>query len=140
MAALFPILTGGRALIEMQPEELDDLVPGAPTPVAGGEIRDGGPSLADALAWLRAEQSPDGYWGAILGLQAGRHARLVSGRGAGVSACASAPPTWRTAERCSASRRWDGGTVGRRDGGDSSIHGERFLLHYAAKRPLRAWR
>jgi len=59
----FAIATGGRALAHVYPQAIYTYASGAPTEV-GGEGADPrpGPSLADGLAWLRAEQHEDGYW------------------------------------------------------------------------------
>lgn len=58
----FPILTGGRGLVEVFPEAVSLADTGSPTPVGGGAVRDTAANLADAMTWLRAQQQAEGFW------------------------------------------------------------------------------
>lgn len=58
----FAIMTGGRAVAHVYPEALPTEQQGTPTTVSGGELRQGQAIVDDALAWLRARQTAEGYW------------------------------------------------------------------------------
>lgn len=57
----FVALTGGRGRMEIFPQPIED-GGGGPGGVDGGEIRQTPANVLDALAWLRVEQSNEGYW------------------------------------------------------------------------------
>lgn len=60
----FAIATGGRALVHVYPQAVYQHKSGAPTEVNAGDAGPRpGPSIDDGLAWLRAQQQADGYWG-----------------------------------------------------------------------------
>src|SRR6185436_6334532 len=58
----FAILTGGRGAIEIYPEAPGGNGPDSPPPIDGGPPRSGPAVIADALAWLRAQQQTDKSW------------------------------------------------------------------------------
>ena len=57
----FAALTGGRATLEIAPLPKPPDDDGPPT-IDGGDPRPTPAEVEDALAWLRVEQSPEGFW------------------------------------------------------------------------------
>ena len=62
LMARFAISTVGRGRLEVHPLGPDEPQAGHPDPVTGGPQRPGGADIQDALAWLTARQTPEGYW------------------------------------------------------------------------------
>ena len=58
----FSVVTGGRAIVQVFPEARLDVAPGEPTGIDPGTIRPTDASIADGLAWLRVQQTPEGFW------------------------------------------------------------------------------
>ena len=58
----FAIWTGGRATANAFPQALPDEQIGAPDIVEGGDPRTGAANIEEAFAWLRAQQTAEGFW------------------------------------------------------------------------------
>ena len=58
----FSVVTGGRAIVQVFPEARLDVARGEPSGIDPGTIRPTEASIADGLAWLRLQQTTEGFW------------------------------------------------------------------------------
>lgn len=83
----FAALTGGRAVLRVEPRAVPVEPPGTDAPLEPGDPRDDAASVADGLAWLRHHRSPEGWW-------QDREATRVRDTSAAIGALTALDPTF----------------------------------------------